>query len=104
MKEIIEQIKLKADSIPTNTKENRRVKGAYVDCLMMVKEASKNLVLADVSKSLMVDVLKRYEQWEANLIMEDSCWEGSMPTLTPELYEDLLEIQKLRNKALSNVC
>ena len=52
MKELIEQIKLKADSIPTNTKENRRVKGAYVDCLMMVKEASKNLVLAPVSSEL----------------------------------------------------
>jgi hypothetical protein len=52
MKELIEQIKLKADSIPTNTKENRRVKGAYVDCLMMAKEASKNLVLAPVSGEL----------------------------------------------------
>ena len=52
MKELIEQIKLKADSIPTNTKENRRVKGAYVDCLMMAKEASKNLVLAHVSGEL----------------------------------------------------
>lgn len=52
MKELIEQIKLKADSIPTNTKENRRIKGAYVDCLIMVKEASENLVLTHVSKSL----------------------------------------------------
>jgi hypothetical protein len=52
MKELIEQIKLKADSIPTNTKENRRVKGAYIDCLMMVKEASKNLVLSPVMPSL----------------------------------------------------
>ena len=52
MKELIEKIKLKADSIPTNTKENRRVKGAYVDYLIMVKEASENLVLADVSKSV----------------------------------------------------
>ena len=49
MNELIEQIKLKADSIPTNTEINRRVKGAYVDCLIMVKEATKNLVLADVS-------------------------------------------------------
>ena len=53
---------------------------------------------------VLIDVLKRYEQWEANLIMEDSCWEGSTPTLTNELYEELLEIQELRNKALSNVC
>lgn len=46
MKELIEQIKLKADSIPTNTKENRMVKGAYVDCLLMAKEASKKLISA----------------------------------------------------------
>lgn len=52
MKELIEQIKLKADSIPTNTKENRRIKGAYIDCLMMVKEASKNLVQPDVSSQV----------------------------------------------------
>ena len=50
MQKLIEEIKLKADSIPTNTKENRRAKGAYVDCLLMAqKQASKNLVLADVS-------------------------------------------------------
>lgn len=54
MKELIEQIKLKADSIPTNTEINRRVKGAYVDCLIMAKEASKNFVLADVMKSVCV--------------------------------------------------
>lgn len=42
MKELIEQIKLKADSTPTNTDVNRRVKGAYVDCLIMAKEANKN--------------------------------------------------------------
>ncbi len=52
MKELIEQIRLKANNIPTNTKENRRAKGAYVDCLMMVKETSKNLVQPDVIKSV----------------------------------------------------
>lgn len=55
-------------------------------------------------KAQLIEVLKKYEQWEANLIMEDSCWEGAMPTLTEKLYEELLEIQKLRNEALSNVC
>lgn len=44
MTTLIEQIKLKADSIPTTTKENRRVKGAYVDCLIMAKEANKNFI------------------------------------------------------------
>lgn len=49
MTTLIEQIKLKADSIPTNTKENRRAKGAYVDCLMMAKEANKNFIKSGVS-------------------------------------------------------
>ena len=71
---------------------------------MKTQEPQGNGDLAVVSKSLLIDVLKRYETWEANLIMEDSCWGGGMPTLTNELYEELLEIQKLRNEALSNVC
>ena len=47
--ELIKQIKLKADSIPMNTKENRRVKGAYIDCLIMVQEASTKIALSDVT-------------------------------------------------------
>lgn len=38
---LIEQIKIKADSITTNTKENRIVKGIYVDCLIMAKQAKQ---------------------------------------------------------------
>lgn len=73
MKELIEQIKLKADSIPTNTKENRRAKGAYVDCLMMVKEASKNLVKPDVIKSVGngKNVLKALEALRAEFTTEE---------------------------------
>lgn len=52
MTTLIEQIKLKADSIPTNTKENRIAKGAYVDCLIMAKEANKNFIKSDVSEQL----------------------------------------------------
>lgn len=40
---LIEQINFKADGIPTNTKENRRAKGVYIDCLMMAKEYFKYL-------------------------------------------------------------
>jgi uncharacterized protein YwgA len=57
----------------------------------------------DVSKSLLIEVLKRYEQWEANMILEPKCWKNAYPELTEELYEELMEIQELRNKALSNV-
>jgi hypothetical protein len=38
---LFDQIKLKADSIPTNTAENRKVKGAYVDCLTLIREAKE---------------------------------------------------------------
>ena len=40
---LVEQIKSKTDNLPTNTKENRRLKGAYVDCLMMLKKAKEML-------------------------------------------------------------
>ena len=38
---LIEQIKIKADNVPTNTKENRMAKGIYVDCLIMAKQAKE---------------------------------------------------------------
>jgi len=38
---LIMQIELKADSIPCNTQLNRSVKGAYVDCLVMLKQTKK---------------------------------------------------------------
>lgn len=38
---LIMQIELKADSIPCNTQLNRSVKGAYVDCLVMLKQTKE---------------------------------------------------------------
>ena len=38
---LIEQIKSKADNLPTNTKENRMAKGIYVDCLLMARQAKE---------------------------------------------------------------
>ena len=38
---LIEQIKSKADKLPTNTKENRMAKGIYVDCLLMARQAKE---------------------------------------------------------------
>jgi len=45
-------------------------------------------------------VLKKYEEWEAKLIMEDNCWENGLPELTQELFEEFLDIQELRNQAI----
>jgi hypothetical protein len=36
---LIEQIKLKADNISTNTQLNRSIKGVYVDCLIMIRQS-----------------------------------------------------------------
>lgn len=38
---LIEQIKSKKDSLSTNTKEERIVKGIYVDCLIMARETKE---------------------------------------------------------------
>lgn len=46
MKELIEQIKFKADNCSNSTKESRARKGAYVDCIMMIKQALRQ---SDVS-------------------------------------------------------
>lgn len=41
VEKLIDKIELKAKSIPTNTQLNRSVKGAYVDCLIMLKKAKE---------------------------------------------------------------
>jgi hypothetical protein len=45
-------------------------------------------------------VLVAYEEWEADLIMENKAWTGSNVQLTDELYERMIQIQGMRNKAL----
>ena len=62
MEELIKQIKEKADSIETSTKIDRRVKGAYVDCLVMVKEA---LSIHDVMQSdYTPDMIAKHLEWD----------------------------------------
>jgi hypothetical protein len=38
---LVQEIKSKADKLPTNTKENRMAKGIYVDCLLMARQAKE---------------------------------------------------------------
>jgi len=38
---LVEEIKIKADNLSTNTKENRIAKGVYVDCLLMARKAKE---------------------------------------------------------------
>jgi len=49
----------------------------------------------------MRDTLRAYEQWEADLILERDAWNNRLPTFTDKLWDRFLEIQALRNAALS---
>lgn len=53
MKNLIKKIELRANCIPNNTKENRRVKGAYVDCLVMLRGASESFPINGRSEILL---------------------------------------------------
>ena len=48
-----------------------------------------------------INVLKKYEEWEAKLIMNPECWENGLPELSREIFEELLLIQELRNEVLN---
>lgn len=50
----------------------------------------------------MEEALKAYEQWEGHLITTDEAWiEGEdYPSFTDELWDELLECQRLRNASL----
>jgi hypothetical protein len=45
-------------------------------------------------------VAKRYEAWEAKLILCQKAWEQSVPTFTQELLDEWMEIQAERNAAV----
>jgi hypothetical protein len=49
---LLDKIELKAKSIPTNTQLNRSVKGAYVDCLIMLRQAK------EIEKQQIIDAYK----------------------------------------------
>ena len=58
MEKVIEQIRLKADACGDSTKEQKARKGAYVDCLVLLKEAlRKHAVSGSVCEHL-------HQRWE----------------------------------------
>ena len=61
---------------------------------------------ADLMEALareLVEALRRYEEWEASLLLEDGAWErnAGLPVFTQELYDSWMEIQDVRNEALT---
>jgi len=82
-----------------------KLSGKNIDEDMLLEEKNKNMTkdLKGIINSAVKEqkaVLKKYEEWEAKLIMEDNCWENGLPELTQELFEEFLEIQELRNQAI----
>ena len=81
MKEIIEQLKIKAQYCGYKTKEERARKGAYVDCIGMIKEksgnlpeANRNAVLGEVQEKI-DDFIKKNRKinWESAFEKEEYC-------------------------------
>lgn len=47
---------------------------------------------------------KAHEAWEGKLILDDDAWDGghaTLPTLTDDLWDEFLAIQKMRNDAVA---
>ena len=56
--------------------------------------------MSDVGSEVLL-LLKAYEQWEADIILENKCWTGQNIQLTDELYERMIVLQGRRNKAIA---
>ena len=64
------------------------------------REAKANALLIACAPD-MFEVLKLYEEFEAELIMENESWTGGLPKFTQRLYDKWMEIQGRRNDALA---
>lgn len=62
---------------------------------MMNRRSSSSAVVE------LVAVIRAYEQWEADMIMDDECWPGEFPTFTAKHGGCLLAIAEMRNAALA---
>lgn len=47
-------------------------------------------------------VLEAYEQWEADMIADNKCWNTAdgLPKFTQSIYDRFMELQEMRNKVL----
>jgi hypothetical protein len=54
-------------------------------------------------RDALLALLKDYEQWEADIILEQKCWKDEFVQLTPELYDRMIELQTERNRCFQLV-
>jgi hypothetical protein len=82
------------DSIPALASQGRQANAEFI-------------VRATNNHEELVAVLREYEQWEANLIMDNGAWEMGqhmghcLPLIPQHLWDRLVEIQGMRNAAIA---
>ena len=79
---LIMQIELKADSIPCNTQLNRSVKGAYVDCLVMLKQTK------EMEKQQIIDAYDQGSEAGYELAKNDDIYEGYKTKEAEQYYNE----------------
>lgn len=47
--------------------------------------------------------LKEIEQWEADLIKTDKCWQNEYPQFTKVTYDNWMKLQQERNELLTKI-
>jgi hypothetical protein len=82
MEKLLKELRLKADNCD-NTKEGRARKGAYVDCIVMIKQV-KNCTIPDVSNRR--EQLIAFAQWLAH--EEEYGKDGSVGTVDAYLQSN----------------
>lgn len=66
------------------------------------QEGARRIKLLQAQVERLISCLKGYEQWEADIILENNCWTGMNVQLTSELYERMIQLQVQRNAALTS--
>lgn len=94
--------------MPQWEESHQHIPGGMVDAreecanLQFMKSAlEEKVALLDAQVECAKATLKAYEQWEADIILENKCWTGQNIQLTDAIYERMIEIQDMRNKFFS---
>lgn len=73
---------------------------ASIAAVRCPQERKANARLMAASHDLLAVALA-YEQWEAEIVMDNASWQGDLPALTQKQFDRLLEIQAMRNAAVA---
>jgi hypothetical protein len=105
-----EQLRALVDGLKALDAERKLFLGETLAFVELLKAEAGRLrgraELAERERDRLAEVARAYNRWEADLILSDEAWRGGMaelPTLTYPLYDRMMEIQAMRNEALSDL-